>query len=144
MLFGPRTKKIRSRVIRNQGLAERGFTLIELMIALAMLAISLLGTESVIISIARNRATARKMSVATNLCQAKIEELKSLGYGAVVNCIETNLNEKGLAGGIFNRYVSVSEGPVPRTKTVWVIVWWRDFDFRKIKTVSMRTMIADL
>lgn len=128
--------------VGNSFYSEKGFTLIELMIALTVLAISLLGTESVIISIARNRASARKVSVATNLCQAKIEEMRSLGYGAIVNSIETNLNEEGSSGGIFSRYVGVSTGPVPRTKVVQVIVFWRDL--MRIRSISMRTMVADI
>lgn len=122
--------------------SKKGFTLIELMIALTVLTIALLGTASVIINVARNRDMARKTSAATNLCQAKIEELKSLGYPAVDNCLEHDIDEQGNPGGIFDRTVVVNSGPVPNTKLVLVRVTWEDF-FRT-RSVFLPTVIANI
>jgi prepilin-type N-terminal cleavage/methylation domain-containing protein len=121
---------------------EKGFTLIELMIALTILAIAMLGSENVLLTIVRNRITAHKVSIATDLCQTKIEELKSLGYNAVVNCLERNIDERGGSGGIFDRTVTVSTGPVAKTKMVLVRVMWNDLT--GTRTVSLRTIVADI
>jgi prepilin-type N-terminal cleavage/methylation domain-containing protein len=123
-------------------LPEKGFTIIELMVALTILAVAMMGAESVLLTIVRNRVTARKVSIATDLCQTKIEELKSLGYNAVVNCLESNIDERGCSGGIFNRTVTVSTGPVARTKMVRVRVRWDDLT--GTRTVSLRTIVADI
>lgn len=124
-------------------LPEKGFTIIELMVALTILAVAMMGAESVILTIVRNRVTAHKVSIATDLCQTKIEELKSLGYNAVVNCLEPNIDERGSSGGVFNRTVTVSPGPVlNRTKAVLVSVTWNDLT--GTRTVSLRTIVADI
>jgi len=123
-------------------LPEKGFTIIELMVALTILAVAMMGAESVLLTIVRNRVTARKVSIATDLCQTKIEELKSLGYNAVVNCLERNIDERGGSGGIFDRTVTVSTGPVAKTKMVLVRVMWNDLT--GTRTVSLRTIVADI
>jgi len=129
--------------IESTVLPEKGFTIIELMVALTILAVAMMGAESVLLTIVRNRVTARKVSIANDLCQTKIEELKSLGYNAVVNCRESNIDERGCSGGVFNRTVTVSAGPVLNiTKAVLVSVMWNDLT--GTRTVSLRTIVADI
>ena len=123
-------------------LPEKGFTIIELMVALTFLAIAMMGAESVLLTAVRNIGAARKVSIATNLCQTKIEELKSLGYNAVVNCLENGIDERGCPGGIFDRTVTVSNGSIPSTKIVLVKVMWKDLT--GIRTVSLRTLVTDI
>ena len=121
-------------------LSQKGFTIIEIFIALTFLAITLLATANTNINLARNGALARKRTTACNLCQAKLESLKSLGYDTVAGSQETNLDEQGLSGGSFNRTVTVSNGSITSTKLVTVTVSWADF--LKNHSVSLRTLIT--
>ena len=65
--------------------SQKGFTVIEIFIALTFLAITLLATANTNINLARNGTLSRKRTTACNLGQAKIEFLKSLGYDALAN-----------------------------------------------------------
>ena len=120
--------------------SQKGFTVIEIFIALTFLAITLLATANTNINLARNGAFARKRTTACNLCQAKIESLKSLDYETLTGSQENNLDERGLSGGSFNRTVTVSNGSITSTKLVTVTVSWADFS--KNHTVSLRTLIT--
>ena len=121
--------------------SQKGFTVIEIFIALTFLAITLLATANTNINLVRNGALSRKRTTACNLCQAKIEFLKSLGYDVLANSQENNLDEKGISGGgSFNRTVTVSNGSITSTKLVAVTVSWADF--LKNHTVSLRTLIT--
>ena len=119
--------------------SQKGFTMIEILIALTFLAIMLLATANTTINLVRNGALSRKRPIACNLCQAKIEYLKSLGYDGLGNSQENNLDGRGLSGGSFNRTVTVSDVSIPFTKLVTVTVSWTDS--LKNHTVSLRTLI---
>jgi len=119
-----------------------GFTLIELMFALAIFMIIALGTASTIINVARNAGLSRKTMLACNLCQSKVEELKSLGYQALLNSYEPNIDEQGDPGGVFTRTVRVSNGTIPETKLVVVTVSWRNLGLTK--NVSFSTLIVNI
>jgi len=119
-----------------------GFTLIELLFALAIFIVIVLGTSSTIINVARNASLARKTMLACNLCQSKVEELKSLGYQAVLNSDEVHIDEQGNSGGIFTRTVRVSNGPIANTKLVLVTVSWTNL--AQTKSVSFPTLIVNI
>lgn len=59
---------------------RRGFTLVELMIATAIIAISALGLIATFGYIARSVQASKSKSVATNLAQERIESLKNVSY----------------------------------------------------------------
>jgi prepilin-type N-terminal cleavage/methylation domain-containing protein len=122
--------------------SRAGFTLIELMFALAIFMIIALGTASTIINVARNAGLSRKIMLASNMCQSKVEELKSLGYLAVLNSDELHIDEQGNAGGIFTRTVRVSNGTIPNTKLVLVTVSWTNLGLTK--SVSFPTLIVNI
>ena len=121
---------------------SKGFTLIELMLALTVLIFVVLGTSSTIINVTRISANARKTTLASDLCQSKIEEIKSFGYNVAFNSDEYNIDAEGNSGGIFNRSVRVNNGPIPNTKLIIVMVSWTDF----IQThrVFIPTIIANI
>lgn len=68
-----------------------GFTLLELLIALAVLAIGLLGIAGMMVSAIQGNAFGGKMSMAENLASQRLEFFKNLGYGSITR-------EIGLAG----------------------------------------------
>ncbi len=119
-----------------------GFTLIELVISLAVLAFTLLGVGNILMSSARSSIMANKTTLACNLCQAKIEGLKSLSYNSLSDSQENNIDEEGNSGGCFNRTVTATAGPIPNTKLITVTTVWTDLS--GTRTVSLRTMFANL
>lgn len=120
---------------------EEGFTIMELLIALAILTISVLGMGNVIVNAARSGAISRKTTMACNLCQAKIEAIKALGYNALSNSQENNIDEKGQPGGYFSRTVTTANGPISDTRLITVTVSWTDI--LGPHAVSVQTMMAN-
>lgn len=62
--------------IRNQ----KGFTLLEMLVAGAILTVGLLGIASMMISSMQGNNYARRVSIATNLAQQRIEEMKNIPF----------------------------------------------------------------
>ena len=121
---------------------EKGFTLIELMLALAIIIIAALGTASALVQVAKNITLSKNTTLASNLCQSKIEEVKSFGYNLALNSIEYHIDAEGNSGGNFIRVVRVSSGPIAETKLISVTVYWRDTT--QLKRVQMPTIIANI
>jgi prepilin-type N-terminal cleavage/methylation domain-containing protein len=110
-----------------------GFTLVEVMVAMVVLAIGLLGMAGMTLMVIRGGTQASHMTYATNLASDKMESLKSLNYDNLASeagtCDTTNaaallngcdlqriMNEPGL-----NQQGSTSGGgPYPFTRR-WVI-----------------------
>lgn len=63
---------------------QKGFSLIEVLIAMTILSIGILGTTQLQISFMQSNAKARIMTVGTAKAQEMIEELASLRYNAAV------------------------------------------------------------
>jgi prepilin-type N-terminal cleavage/methylation domain-containing protein len=121
---------------------QEGFTLLEIVIAMAILAVGLLAVASMVHMVMLSNRMSRNMTSALNLAQGKIDDLRLTDYTSIAAGTESNLDEGGTEGaGIFNRAVSVSENFTPAVKIVTVSVTWSDKK-PKARTVSMKTMIA--
>lgn len=59
---------------------QKGFTLLEVLVAGAILTIGLLGIAAMMITAIQANAQGRKISVATNLTQQRIEEMKNIPF----------------------------------------------------------------
>lgn len=83
---------------------QRGFSLVELLIALAILALAMLAAASMQFGSIRNNADGNMVTQANMLAKAKMEELKNttdlstLGDGD-----DDGINAAGQAGGIYKR-----------------------------------------
>ena len=64
----------------SMNLKEKGFTLIELMIAMVVLGIGILALIQMQVAAMSGNSSANQMTVATTLAQDQIERLKSLSY----------------------------------------------------------------
>jgi type II secretory pathway pseudopilin PulG len=114
--------------------------LLEVMIALVIMAIGLLGTILLETTTVTGNAYSRELQAATILAEDFLEQVKSMDYNnpdlsglpadnphqnAELNGIANPIDESGNNGGFYNRSWQVSDpGPIPNTKTVRVTVSW--------------------
>ncbi len=73
-----------SRLRKNQG-----FTLIEIMIAIFLLVVAMLGVISVTVMVIRGNAFSKTMTTATTLAADKMEELKNTAYASLADGTDT-------------------------------------------------------
>ena len=114
--------------------ANNGFTLIEVLIAMAIFSIGILAVASLQLVNTKNNTTANIMTQATMLARAQIEQLKNENITTSADLTIGNHNdpnnpidENGAAGGIYTRTWTVSSLPSPpfnAARKVEVAVNW--------------------
>ena len=126
------------RIKGNSGfLGRRGFTLLEVMIALVILSIGLLGLAGLQIVATRSNSFSNQMTVGITLAQDKLEELRNLSYDDAQlndpqpgndsvngNYQDGNNPIRALGDMGFNRSWTVSEDATNNLKTITVTVQW--------------------
>ena len=94
-------------MIRN----ANGFTLIEALVAVAVMAIVVSGLASMGVTTIQADTQSRRVSAATALAQAKLEELRGLRRSNTAWTVgshhETGLDESGESGGSYTRQWTV-------------------------------------
>lgn len=81
---------------------EHGFTLIEVMVALLLTAVAVMGLLGVYTAATRASSYTRHSSEAAVLAQDKLEQLRTQ-IAATVSGRDANIDERGVATGMFTR-----------------------------------------
>ncbi len=82
------------------GYRNRGFTLIEVMIALVILLFGTLGVMAMQYMAVSGNTASRDLRIATTMTQTKIEDLKATPYSAIASGADTPQTGTALTGGI--------------------------------------------
>ncbi len=98
----------------------KGFTLIEVLVALAILTIGLLGLWSLHISATHGNAFSQRMREATSLANQKMEELRAADFNTLADGQDTL---QYLAHNYRCKW-QVTNAAAPNTKQVTVTVGW--------------------
>jgi Tfp pilus assembly protein FimT len=102
-----------------------GATLLELLIALCLFSIGMMGVLALGVGLIKSHMISKQRTIAIQLAQNKMEALFSTEYSDVVDGIEEALNStEALGAGIFHREVNVFEFSDPSYKNVTVSVTW--------------------
>ena len=109
---------LKSNFVCNQ----YGFSLIELLIAMAILALAMMAAASMQFGSIRNNANGNMVTQASMLAKAQMEVLKnSVDVTTLADDTQTNIGADGQPGGIYNRsWVVTDLGPSARRITVTV------------------------
>jgi len=118
---------------------NEGFTLLEMLIAITILAVGLLGVAGLQASSIRRNVFAMKNTEATALIEDKIEEYRNTPYADIT---EGTVTETGLgSGGTFTRISIIQDSaPINDTKEITVQVTWSD---PSDHLVSFQTIVSD-
>ena len=125
----------------NISLKSNGFTLIEVLVALVILAISLLALAGLMTTTTKNNAFGGHLTEAATLAQDRLEELRVTGWDNIVNGNDTN----PIRGLNYNRAWIVVLGPNSppppndNEKRVTVTVNWNDGMARSISFLTVIT-----
>jgi len=101
-----------------------GFTLLEVLLAIAILSVALLGMATLTGSIIGYNQLADQTTTATTLAQDKIEELKNTSYDSISQGTESNIDANANPVGIYDRETKVANSPATNMKTITVTVTW--------------------
>lgn len=122
----------------------QGFTLIEFMIASAILTAGLLGMAMLLATGIQSNALGANTGQALSLAQDKIEQLRNLPAAnaarALGGSLTTNLVNYYDTSGIFTRRWSLAAGPAG-TQICTVRVFATTEDYRTRKKVELTTLI---
>ena len=136
------------RAIKNQYLSyplrdQQGFTLLEVLIAIVILSLGLLGLSAMTISTIRGLAFSEDMTTATNLAQEKMEALKGAGYTGVSDGISIEDYDTIAGFNQFKRQVQIiADQPLANTKTAIVSVSWKRLNGGQPHQVTLQTIIS--
>ncbi|MEE9159310.1 MAG: type II secretion system protein [Gammaproteobacteria bacterium] len=140
--LGPDMPKIQPLTF-HKSRHDNGYTLIEILAAMTILSIAMLGLVPMSMSTARYTNNIKNQNVAMTLARDKIDDLKRMALIATLtngnNSTETNIDINGTAGnGIFTRTVAITGGADQLT-TLTVTLTWTDF---KSNTLTQTTMLS--
>lgn len=124
-------------------LKERGYSLVEVMVAVSLLSAVLIPIVLILSSSATSMSASSNRSVASNLAQEKMEELRNTLYDSIVNATDS----KTVNRVTFTRETSVMVAPpelgvatdASVKKITITVSWQEDGKIRSISLVTIRS-----
>jgi len=118
---------------------DGGFTLVEILVALTIFSIAMLGLAAGTINVIRSNQTSHLRSSAINLAQTKIEEFRAMTRAAFTSIASTYASYTNCPGSSPSPFGAqcriVQNTPVTGVSRIDVTVSWTDYSARSI-TVS--------
>ena len=124
---------------------QRGFTIVEVLVALLLTAIAFSGIGMTAVASMRANVKGQRVSAATALARAKLEELRTISHDESAwtagTHVEPQLNDAGVTSnpGTFTRRWTVVPNwdNRPRLSRVTVVVAWQEATERSVTFSSL-------
>lgn len=121
---------------------DKGFTLLEVLVAISILAFGLLAVASMQATAIRGNSFAIGTTEATTWAANQLEELMALQYNDTKLADGDHSGAEGRTEGRYTiAWTVTDDSPMPNTKTIKVNVTWTDHGVQK--TVSVQYIIAE-
>ncbi len=120
-------------------MGQQGFSLVENLLALAVLMFVLLGLVGLASTIISSNASTKKRVTAITLAQDKIEDIRRAGYNpALIANTTVTENYKAISAYPLFKRVTLTQVNTPAAgmQTVTVTVYW-DSDVRKVTLITL-------
>ena len=118
---------------------NKGFTLIEVLIAILILSVGLLGMASLTVAIINGNKFSNNLSTATTLAQDKMEDIRRAGYANAASETKATMSSPY---SDYKRGVTVTaDSPATDMKTVIVKAYWGGAS-KEDHNVELKTILA--
>ena len=124
---------------------QEGFTLNEILVSIALIAIGVLGFSVNTIGVIQGNQISGNVTIATELAQDKMEEIKATGN--LSNGSDDNITATGASGGTFNRAWTIGTSSLndatggaagSSLKEITVTVSWTEYQVtREVKVAAL-------
>ncbi len=118
------------KLLRN----SKGFTLLEILMAVIILSISLLALAGLMSLTTRNNSYGNHVTEAATFAQDKLEELRAVPWA---NIVTGNDLRKGSTGINYSRNWNVAPNAADSLRTVTVTINWNDRTDHTIRLLSV-------
>lgn len=126
---------------------NHGFTLIEILVAVFLLVVALLGVISTTVIVIQSNSLSKAMTTATTLARDRMEQLKNTGYAALAGgtdyaTMDSTVQATSTADSIYTRIWTVMvDSPATGMKTITVTIRW---NWRgALRNVSLTTIVTE-
>ena len=117
-----------------------GFTLIEVMIAIAIIAIGIFGVMSLVITVMKGNTLSKRVTTATTIAQEKLEDFKRMDYD---NAVDDSGTDTAYNIDYYWEADVQDDTPATDTKTITVDVYWSSGGTDTThNNVELKTIIA--
>jgi type IV pilus assembly protein PilV len=126
--------QINGGFILNLLLKSKGFTLIEVLVALVILSFSLLALAGLMVTTTKNNASGNHVTEAATFAQDKLEELRAIKWENLIDGDNSDQKD-GSTGITYTRNWNVTTNG--SLKTITINVNWNDQTAHSIRIVSV-------
>ncbi len=117
---------------------SKGFSLIEILIALVILSIALLGLAGLMVQTTKNNSFGGRMTEAATFAQDKLEEFRAIGWVKIPPNTGGTDYSNGATGIVYTRNWQVAPNPTNgNLKEITVTINWADQTNHSIRLFSI-------
>ncbi len=124
----------------NLSMRSKGFSLVEVLIALLILAISLLALAGLMVTTTRNSSFGGHMTEASTFAQDKLEQLRVSPWGGVATGNDTALGSTGLT---YTRNWTVTPNTDGNQRWVSISINWTDPTKNSNHSIRLLSVVSE-
>lgn len=118
---------------------SKGFSLIEVLLAMLILAISLLALAGLMVTTTRNNSFGGHMTEAATFAQDKLEQLRGAAWASIIPGADTVVGATGISYG---RSWTVANNPNGDQAWVTITMNWTDPTARTNHSMNLRAVVS--